>query len=349
VNVGPVWDDLVLGQGLAGTIYALSAIERGRRVLVRDLEPSEPTCSRVAAGLMNPIHGPRLALAEEEEACWQEATRFYRAWEGRLGVRFFEERPILRLFADPEQADLWRTRRASDPRYLAWHRPWPEEVDPARFRWFHGGVLVTRAGRLDTVAFLDAARRWLREHGAYERGDAETPTRPEARHTVWCLGHAARDTGPFRELPIRRAGGTILTVRIPGWDWPWTVHAGQWLLPVGEGVVRVGSTFEWDGPDPGAPRRLEAFLDGLVGHGWEPLGVERGIRPVANRGRPVLGRHPAFPDQICCNALGSRGASLAPWHVARLLDHLESGAPLPPECDVRRWVEPGGACQGAVP
>jgi len=344
-----VKDDLVLGQGLAGTVYALTAIGRGREVLVRDAEPAEPTCSRVAAGLMNPIGGPRLVLGEDDEACWEDAVRFYRTWEARLGGTFFEERPIVRLFDSPEQAAWWQSRRVPDARYQGWHGPLPESFDPGRFRWFHGGMLVTRAGRLDTAAFLDLAREWLRERGSYEKAEAGIGPMPEARHTVWCLGHASLETGPFRAVPIRRAGGTILTVRIPGWRLPWTVHAGKWILPVGDEVVRVGSTYEWEGPDPVAPRQLEAFLEEFVGPGGETLRVERGIRPVANRGRPILGRHPAAPDQICFNALGSRGAMLAPWHAARLVEHVESGLPLPPACDVRRWIDPGGACQGAVP
>jgi glycine/D-amino acid oxidase-like deaminating enzyme len=163
----PAPDYLVAGQGLAGTVFALSAIQRGLRVRV--IDPEEPTsCSRVAAGLMNPLSGPRLNLGPLEEAYWEHARSFYRHWEPILGVRCLEERPILRLLTHEDDARQW-SKRASDPRYAPWHAPLPADWDASRYHNSLGGFTTLRCGRLDTVRFLDAARDWLRQHGSYER------------------------------------------------------------------------------------------------------------------------------------------------------------------------------------
>ncbi len=314
-------DYLVAGQGLAGTVFALSAIQRGRAVLVIDPEESS-TCSRVAAGLMNPISGPRLALGENEETLWNAASGFYRHWEAILEAPFFEERPILRLLTGADQAERWE-KRLRDPRYDAWHEPLPPEwASRAPF----GGFTTKRCGRLHTVTFLDAARTWLRQRGSFRTG-----TVPEDTAAVWCIGHELRRSGPFREVPIRPARGTILTIRAPEFRETRIVHAGKWIVPVGPDTYRVGSTYEWNPADAfpslEAREELRTFLDGFLGGSWELINEEAGIRPMANRGLPFLGSHPTQPNQILFNGLGSRGSLLAPWYAGRLLDHLELGAP----------------------
>ncbi len=323
-------DYLVAGQGLAGTVFALTAMQRGRSVLVVDPEHAS-TCSRVAAGLMNPLSGPRLALGENEETLWNTARDFYRRWEEILGARFFEERPILRLLTDAEQAERWR-KRLADPRYSGWHEPLPPE-------WQHrapfGGFTTKRCGRLDTGAFLEAARAWLHTHGAFRSGKVD-PGSP----AVWCLGHESRLWGPFQSVPIRPARGTILTIRAPGFDETRVIHAGKWIVPLGAGIFRVGSTYEWDpadaSPSPEAREELSDFLSGFLASPWELLQEDAAIRPMANRGLPFTGRHPKDPRHILFNGLGSRGSLLAPWHAERLLCHMEEGTPLPRATDVAR-------------
>jgi len=335
LSTTPALHYLIAGQGLAGTIFALLAAKRGRTVQVVD--PEEPvTCSRVAAGLMNPISGPRLSLGEQEEAFWFAARDFYREWETVLGVRFFEERPILRLFTDAEQAERWKKREA-DPRYAPWYEALPPEWER---RAVFGGFATKRCGRLDAVAFLDAAREWLRGRGAFRTGRVDEGA---ARGTtVWCLGHESRVQGPFREVPVRPARGTILTIRAPAFREPEIVHAGKWLVPFGDDLYRVGSTYEWEPgdalPSPESRAELSAFLDGFLPGPWELVQEDAGIRPMANRGRPFLARHPHRPGDVLFNGLGSRGSLLAPWFAARLLDHLEDGAALDPEVDAGRFL-----------
>ena len=331
---GPAPDYLVAGQGLAGTVFALSAIQRGLRVQVVD--PEEPaSCSRVAAGLMNPLSGPRLNLGPLEEAYWEQARAFYQHWEPILGVRCFEERPILRLLTQEDDARQW-SKRASDPRYAPWHAPLPADWDASRYHNSLGGFTTLRCGRLDTVRFLDAAREWLRACGSYRPGLV-----PPEEPAVWCLGFRSREHGPFQSVPLRPARGTIFTIQAPELREDHLVHAGKWLVPIGGDRYRVGSTYEWDPQDaqPSAAARdaLTTFLNEWLPCPWALLREVAGIRPMANRGQPFLGRHPTARGQILFNGLGSRGSLIAPYFASRLLDLLECGTPLDPQVDVRRF------------
>lgn len=53
------FDYLIIGQGLAGSILGYTLLERGKKVLVLD-EPKFQNCSKIAAGICNPITGRNL-------------------------------------------------------------------------------------------------------------------------------------------------------------------------------------------------------------------------------------------------------------------------------------------------
>ena len=56
------WDIIIAGHGIAGAVLAATLRESGQRVLVVD--PDEAvTSSKIAAGVVTPITGKRLALS----------------------------------------------------------------------------------------------------------------------------------------------------------------------------------------------------------------------------------------------------------------------------------------------
>ena len=60
-----------------------------------------------------------------------------------------------------------------------------------------------------------------------------------------------------------------------------------------------------------------------------------GVRPAAKDRRPILGR--TNEHEAVFTGLGSRGALLAPWCAAHLLEHVTKGAPIDPEVDAARF------------
>src|SRR5215213_4280553 len=92
-------DFVIVGAGLAGTTLAWQLRRRGRSVLVLDRETGG-AASRVAAGLVTPVTGKRLARSWRWDELFPAAVAFYREVEAEHGATFFHERPALRLFAD---------------------------------------------------------------------------------------------------------------------------------------------------------------------------------------------------------------------------------------------------------
>jgi len=205
-----------------------------------------------------------------------------------------------------------------------------------------GGFTTKRCGRLDTVAFLTAAREWLR--GGEPFGTAGWRRAMREAPPVWCLRsriarsgafpRSAGETGP-RDDPDDSCAG------IPGnGDRPRRQMAGATrrthLYRVG--LHLLNGIQEIQLPLPESRAELSAFLDRFLPCSWELVKEDAGIRPMANRGRPFLARHPDRPNQVLFNGLGSRGSLLAPCYAARLLDHLGDGALLTRRCDASRFL-----------
>jgi glycine oxidase len=343
-------DFVVVGQGLAGTTLAWQLLRRGLRVMVIDHEVGGS--SRVAAGLVTPVTGKRLAKSWRWDELYPAATAFYRDLEPELGAVFFHQRPAMRLFASEEERDEFDRRAAGMLAGLV------RKLDhvPAAFAAPLGGFEMPHAARLDVPRYLDLSREYFRRHGAYLASELELPrdvelTRDgirlprlglEARGLVFCRGFAPESEPWFGGVAFNAAKGEMLTLRIPGLAEDRVVHRGVWLAPVGRDVFRCGSTYTWEPLDcePTAEGRaeIESRLGEFLQLPFEVIDHRAAIRPVIDAGFPVLGRHPAFPQLAYFNGLGSKGSLLAPFFAEQLAAGLAGQREVEPELDVRRFV-----------
>lgn len=355
---------LVVGQGLAGTALACELLWRGREVLVVD--PGDAvTSSKVAAGLVTPITGQRLALGWRVDEMLAAARPFYARIEADWGMRFFHPRVVRRVFRSVEEAAVWEKRRQEPARQQHLARARIPEAGPFGGCAFHGA-------HLDTLGYLGAARDWLRRRGCLleARLDPLEAAGWPARRVVFCQGFAAADNPFFRWIRWRAAKGEILTVRTTGLDRGTILSAGQWIVPMEAGagglpaegggsghggtrrhdgandavdepmLARTGSTYDWEHLDtvPTAEARavLEAGLAARHPRPFEVVDHQAAVRPIICESRAVIGVHPAREKLGFFNGLGSKGSLHAPFFARQLADHLVDGHPLEEGCDLRR-------------
>ncbi len=307
----PSPDFVILGQGLAGTALAWQLLRRRRSVLVIDAERAD-SASRLAAGLVTPVTGKRLAKSWRWDELYPAAVAFYRAREADTGADFFHQRPALRVFASEGERDEYH-RRADMLHGLVR----PADV-PACFDAPFGGFEMPDAARLDVPRYLDASREYFRARGAYLKAEVD-PRQPfDAATVIDCRGFAP-DTG----LRFNAAKGEVLTVRVPGLSEPRVVHRGIWLSPVGHELYRVGATYTHDpldaSPTPEGRAEIEAKLRALLKLSFEVIEHRAAVRPVVDAGYPVFGRDPAHPRRAHLNGLGSKGSLLAPFFAEQLV------------------------------
>ena len=71
-------DFLIVGHGLAGSVLAHMLLERGQRVVVLE-DKSLHSASKVAAGLVNPLIGPKLNIPMHMGHCLKQSINFFRS------------------------------------------------------------------------------------------------------------------------------------------------------------------------------------------------------------------------------------------------------------------------------
>lgn len=289
----------VIGFGLAGACVALQLQRAG--MVVRVVDDGQGGSSQVAAGLVNPVAGRNFEPSWQVEEAWSVARPFYE----EVGAHLFHEVPILRLWRDEKDRAKFERKRER-------LKPWLAGVDDE-------GVLWTGGGWLDCPRFLQAAGELFRAQG----GQWGNETRGGIQ--VWCTGAAGLRRGEFSGIEHRSAKGEILTVRVPGWREARILNRNGWVIPLGNDLYRVGSTYEWDelesGPTAEGRARVEGLLRTFTERPYEVVDHVAGIRPIIHRSRPVV--HFEEGKGWMVNGLGSKGVIYAPRVGLELLSLLE--------------------------
>jgi glycine/D-amino acid oxidase-like deaminating enzyme len=351
---------LIIGQGLAGTALAWRLWERGVPFVIVDRDEAG-TCSKIAAGLVTPITGMRLNLNWRFVEQRDEAVEMYRRVEAAVGVRVYFELDQVRLFRDEAARALFR-RRMEDEALAAQvvRVDWGDGMTTGLLNkeqlWVaHGGFEQRGGGYLDTETYLQASRRFFQAQGGWRCGEVlPEALEVEANRVTWegamfravvfCQGWEAARHPWFDWVPFQSARGSIVTARIPVLRGEQRVvnSSGCWVLPRGEGVYKLGPTYEpqfdWrlpHEPDPGKLEALRQRVDGLVVGAVTWQEVKTAVRPIVKRAKLLVGRHPSYESVGFFNGLGSKGALRAPWAARHLVEHWLDGKPLESEVDLR--------------
>jgi glycine oxidase len=199
-----------------------------------------------------------------------------------------------------------------------------------------GAIEVTGGGRLDTRTFLDESREFFRKAGLYQQSELkEIP----ASGFILCEGAVGLISGKFGQH--RCAKGEILTIKACGWDeFHIRVGAGGWMVPIGQGLFKAGSTYEWneldEQPTDSGRMRVEEIIHRLGGEDFEIMAHDAGIRPILRRSEPLIG--PINDGNWMFNGLGSKGSLYAPGMASRLAHSIIDGIEVEREFDIRHFA-----------
>jgi len=336
-NTSKSFDVVIVGQGLAGTTLAWALRQRGVHALVVD-RGDEITSSRIAAGLITPVTGQRMAVSWRYAELFPFAETFYRCVEAEMGQEFFHRRSMIRLFQDEAESQAFANRANTLLQGLV--RQPSILVDETSFHCEQGGFEMPCSARLDTRGYLEASRRLFESENLFRRGEvdpaADIQLHPGhvalprievlAKQLVFCQGYEANAL--FPTMPFNPVKGEVLTLHVPGLEETRIVHRGVWLAPLKDGLFLCGSTYDRDrldsSPTPEGRAQIEAKLRKLLRHSFQVVQHHAGIRPVVLDGRPILKVHPQWPRLAVFNGLGSKGALLAPFFASELADSLLS-------------------------
>ena len=346
---------LIVGNGLAACHLAWQL--RGAGSPVRMIGNTSQGCaSEVAAGVLNPVTGKRLARSWRVETLLPFARGCYRALEKELGIHCLHELEIRRYCLDERDVKT-HAERTGDPAYASFLGPLEAPGSgPDGIVDEFGSFIIRQVGYVDLPTLLGAMRGALHAAGAYTEETfayGDLTVEPDLIRyrgerfaaLVFCEGNGIAVNPWFDWLPFRPVKGEILTVRSGEIDLPPAIyHHRKWILPLGDGQFRIGSTYERGDHDPQPTEAgRQELLAGLQSVFTDAKSVEvvehrAGIRPCTRDTRPYLGCHPEHPALLVLNGLGAKGALLAPWLSRHLLEHLRHGKAIDPELDCVRYA-----------
>ncbi|MBN1403206.1 MAG: FAD-binding oxidoreductase [Opitutales bacterium] len=350
----PDFPYLIVGLGIAGTSLWRALERRGIPAFVADAGDAH-AASRVAPGVVNPLAGKRLNPSWRVAEQLPVALDYYRELDALLGERVFHPTPIIRIIKDAEQREFFEKRKLQERAQSYIGREYEPDRWPGVLKDPLGSFEATASGYLDVARTVELAEALLARAGRFAKERVlaeELEVREDCviwrgksfGRVVFCEGWLAGKNQFFEGLPFKPAKGEMMTLRAKSGNldsFPQAiVNRGKWILPLGNGLFRAGSTYSWDSFDDvtseaGKDTVLNALGEFVVGE-FEVLSQNAGVRPIVKDYRPVLGVSPKS-DRVCMfNGLGSKGVLAAPWLAEQLLNHLEGGAPLG-EMDLARF------------
>ncbi len=348
-------DNLIIGQGLAGTLLAWRLMARGQSVLVLDNDYASAS-STVAAGLINPVTGKRLVKTVGVDECLPQARQTYRALEQTLGVELLVDKPMLRLFHSQAERERWQ-RRQQEEGYQSYLGEIIEAAQlPAPVVASHGAGRQLQTAYLRTGPLLHGMRERFRQHGCYlqcqfdygelQLGAGEVRWREvTARRVIFCEGYKGAENPWFSWLPFQPARGEFLTLRCAKLLPDQIINSGRWIMPRGDGLYRAGASYDHQQLDesitPEARQMLLAALPNFLAGPpeFEVVAQQAGVRPTTSDRQPFVGQHPHHPALAMFNGFGSKGSLLIPWHVERFVERLLDATPLSSAIDIERYQE----------
>ena len=330
----------IIGQGLAGTILAFHLEQIGLDFKIIDDAPKR-TSSRVAAGLYNPVVFKRLTHSWRANELMPYLDEFYSWWENKFNFKIHTKRPILKVLANDDEKDFWISKSQEDhlKAYIS-----PDIINKFHSNYFdnHSGLgKVLISGNVDTNNFLDISRDYFIKQGKLESRKFTHNEVENNSHFIFSEGWTAIKSPFFSYLPFNLAKGETFVIKVDGLAINEVVNKRVFLLPLGNNIYKVGSTYKWDFEDDLPTNEEAAFLkdklDVILKAKYEIIEHDAGIRPATKDRRPFVGTHPENQNIHIFNGMGSKGVMIAPLLAKEFSNYLIGESDLNLESDIRRF------------
>jgi glycine/D-amino acid oxidase-like deaminating enzyme len=345
------YDLIIVGQGLAGSVLTMKLMKKGFSVKVID-RPELSACSKVAAGIWNPVVFKRLSKSWKVDEVLPEMLEFYKKCEEELQVKLITQRNIIKIFSEQQEVDLWTKKASGELENYLDKKIYTEELKGIKTSSF-GYSKVLNSGNIHVAAFLNSVRDHLEkkgdflneefDHKALQRGKEIKYKDIQANGIIFCEGHLIKNNPLFNFTPMKPAKGEVLTIRSEETNTSEDIiNKNAFLLPLENNTYKAGATYNWedlnDQTSEAGLMELNNKLSKIMSTDFKVLKQEAGVRPSVSDRRPVLGVHPEHKNVYLFNGMGTKGVMLAPYFAQRLLEFIVSGKALDPEVDLSRFI-----------
>ena len=317
-------DYLIVGSGLAGISFAEIALQNNKSILV--LDNNSQNSSKIAGGLYNPVILKRFSAVGQAEEHLHIMHDFFSDLEKKLNAKVDFKTPILRKFFSVEEQNNWFA--ASDKVNLA---PFlstqlvSKKYNSIDSPFGYGEVLQT--GYIDTALLLTRYKEYLMHHNLFSEESFDYSLLKDvtngihykdiqAKHIIFAEGFGMHSNPYFKHLPLDGTKGELFIISAPLLDLDVIVNASVFILPLGDGLFKIGATYDWnsktDIPSEEGKKELVEKIKEVINCDFEIVSHFAGVRPTVKDRRPLIGTHPNYNSIHILNGLGTRGVMLGP-------------------------------------
>jgi len=342
-------DYIIVGFGLAGMAFTHELDKAHKSFVVIDDFENRP--NRIVGGMYNPIILKRFTPAWKSHEMWQYSLTFYQGLENKFQKNYIKTFEINRILNSVQEQNDWMV--ASDKTIMSeYMRPEILNLDINGIHAPFGFGQLTNVGRvegenllLDYKEYLINQEQFINKTFEYEhliiRNNKVQYLNIEASTIVFSEGSKIHNNPFFKHLPMREAKGEMLLIEVPNLNIDFTIKSGVFMVPFGGNQFVVGATYNWDDKSLNqteeATNELTEKLDRFLKLPYKIIGSRVGIRPTVKDRRPLIGKHPNYPNLAVLNGLGTRGIIIAPYIAKELYNHLEKGQKLQDEMNCNRY------------
>lgn len=344
-------DYLIVGQGVAGSCFALKLLHENKSFVV--IDENKYKASSVAVGIYNPVVLKRFSLIWNAEIQLNLMHQYFTEFGQLLGQNYIDEFPTRRIIKDENEIHAWN-KKAIQPDLTEFLEDKIQPFSHPDFETPLGYGEVKQTGRIDLGNCLNDFRNYLIENNLYknERFDyAELNLSNskiiykeiKAQKIVFCDGFGVTENPFFNYLPVIGVKGEVLKIKteneIPKAVW----KAHNFLMPIDGKTCITASTYDRDDltpiPTENGKDEMVQHLKSFYKGNFEILEQTAGIRPTIIDRRPVVGAHPIHKNVLILNGMGTRGTLLGPAMTEELFNFSEKNQPIDKEADVARFTK----------
>ena len=329
----PIFEFLVLGQGLAGSVLAITLLQKNIPCMVV-ADTAIESASEKAVGLVNPVTGRRMALSWNYSTVFPLAFQFYASAFQTLspgspaGSSFLQPFAISKALHTPEEMNFITGKSAWPGYESVFSVSAANGLLPDVFERTVGWCTTQLGARLDVPLFLAKTQAFLKARGLFSNQTFEKEKLVlkaglwhygalRAKRVVSCLGLKCPWVGhglwPVKGQVFALGGMPHLAGHVQRTD--------KFFVPAEGGLVLAGSTYERGFAHL---QTTEAGFEEIVANvkpeikmGLRIHDSWAGVRPTTPDRRPIIKE--IEPGLFALNGLGSKGVTMAPWAVGQVL------------------------------
>jgi len=342
-------DIIIVGQGISGTFLSYYLQKAGVPFIVID-ESKPNTASKAAAGLINPVTGRRIVKTWMIDELMSFAKEAYAEIGKELGIDFFSATSIIDFFPTPQMRHAFLQRLNEDKEFL--ELPDDEDSWSTHFNYDFGFGKIEPVYLVSIAKLIEAFRKKLLDQSNLLEDcfDIQQLVLLEnkiqykdiiAQKIIFCDGVESFQNPFFKNLPFAPNKGEALLVEIKDIPDDLIYKKGINLVPLGDHLFWVGSSYEWQFQDnqPTEIFRKRTELN-LLDWVKAPLKIMEhfaSVRPATLERRPFVGFHPLNKSIGILNGMGTKGCSLAPYFANQLVENMVHRKPIDASADINRF------------